>query len=224
MSNVQLICGDCITELDKIPDNSIDLAICDPPYLITTKSAASKIDSWADYCNAAFFHQIWADKVRKKLKETACLWIFLNWKTLVTFQKMACSIDWTIESLLVWDKGWIGPGGLKGLRPSYELVALFAMPNFKISNRSLRDIQKFSWSSHKPHGHPAEKPVELIKWIVKNCSSEGDTVLDAFMGSGTTGEACIDTRRNFVGIEMSEKYFAIAKDRIEAAQAERGDE
>lgn len=224
MSNIQLICGDCMTELDKIPDNSIDMAICDPPYLITTRSAANKIDPWTDYCNAAFFHKLYVSKIKAKLKQTASLWVFINWKTLVTIQKMACSLDWPIESLLVWDKDWIGPGGLKGLRPSYELVALFAMPNFKISNRSLRDIQKFPWSSHKPHGHPAEKPVDLIKWLVKNCSSEGDTVLDAFMGSGTTGEACVNTKRNFVGIEMNEKYFAIAKQRIEAAQAEKGNE
>ena len=62
--------------------------------------------------------------------------------------------------------------------------------------------------------HPTQKPVALIEYLIKTYTNEGDTVLDNCMGSGSTGVACINTNRNFIGIEMDEEYFNIAKNRI----------
>lgn len=62
--------------------------------------------------------------------------------------------------------------------------------------------------------HPTEKPVELCEWLIKTYTNEGDTVLDNCMGSGSTGVACVNTNRNFIGIELDEKYFKIAEERI----------
>jgi site-specific DNA-methyltransferase (adenine-specific) len=62
--------------------------------------------------------------------------------------------------------------------------------------------------------HPTQKPVDLMEYLIKTYTNEGDTVLDNTMGSGTTGVACVNTNRNFIGIEMDENYFDIAKDRI----------
>ena len=66
--------------------------------------------------------------------------------------------------------------------------------------------------------HPSEKPIKLMKILIKNSTNEQDKVLDPFMGSGTTGVACKELNRNFIGIELDEKYFNIAKERIEKAQ------
>lgn len=66
--------------------------------------------------------------------------------------------------------------------------------------------------------HPNEKPVGLMEKLITVCSSPGDTVLDPFMGSGTTGVACVKLGRNFIGIEIDPTYFAIAQKRIAAAQ------
>lgn len=212
---------DCLEGLKEIPDGSVDLIVTDPPYMFSQVSAAGrKIDPWADWCNAALWYSTWFNEARRVLKDTGAMWTFLNWRSLVTFQKAACSTNWPIESLLVWDKGWIGPGGTKGLRPSYELCALFCMPDFSIPNRGLADIQRFKWSSKKPHGHPAEKPEALVRWLIEQSSTEGAVVLDLFMGSGTTAVACIRTGRNYVGFEMDEKYHAIAQQRIEALRLE----
>ena len=63
--------------------------------------------------------------------------------------------------------------------------------------------------------HPTEKPVELLEWLVKTYSNENDIILDNCMGSGSTGIACINTNRNFIGIEKDEKYFQIAKERLD---------
>ena len=62
--------------------------------------------------------------------------------------------------------------------------------------------------------HPTQKPIELLEWLIKTYTNEGDTVLDNCMGSGSTGVACVNTNRKFIGIELDEKYFKIAKERI----------
>lgn len=66
--------------------------------------------------------------------------------------------------------------------------------------------------------HPTQKPVELLEYLIKTYTNENETVLDNCMGSGSTGVACINTNRNFIGIELEEKYFNIAKERIENAK------
>ena len=66
--------------------------------------------------------------------------------------------------------------------------------------------------------HPTQKPVALIEYLIKTYSNEGDTILDNCMGSGTTGVACVRTNRNFIGIEMDDNYFELAKERIEKEQ------
>lgn len=67
--------------------------------------------------------------------------------------------------------------------------------------------------------HPTQKPVALMEYLIRTYTNEGMTVLDNCMGSGTTGAACANTGRNFIGIEMDEKYFEIAKNRVESAYA-----
>jgi DNA modification methylase len=119
---------------------------------------------------------------------------------------------------LVWDKEWIGPGGTTGLRPSYELVALLTTGDFSIADRGLPDVQRFKWSSIKPNGHPAEKPVSLMRWLVDNSTKPAATVMDPFMGSGTTGIAAINSGRSFIGIEQDPEWFRLACERIENAQ------
>ena len=70
--------------------------------------------------------------------------------------------------------------------------------------------------------HPTQKPVDLLEYLIKTYTNEGETVLDFTMGSGTTGVACINTGRNFIGIELDKGYFDIAQKRIQAAQAANG--
>lgn len=70
----------------------------------------------------------------------------------------------------------------------------------------------------KPHGHPAEKPVDLMKWLVEQSTRPCDAVCDLFMGSGTTGEACALTGRSFIGMELDPGYFETAQKRIAEAQ------
>jgi site-specific DNA-methyltransferase (adenine-specific) len=210
---------DCLEGLSAIPDKSVDLVVTDPPYGINTRSAmntGSKLNPWADLCNASFWYTAWLRECQRVLKDDGALWCFINWRGFTTIQKAGLDMAWPIESLLIWDKCWIGPGGKKGLRPSYEMVALFTGPEFSIPDRSLPDIQRAKWSSLKPHGHPAEKPEELIRWIIRSSGKQdGAVILDPFMGSGTTACAAIREGCHYIGFEMDAEWKQKADARIE---------
>lgn len=78
-------------------------------------------------------------------------------------------------------------------------------------------VQIFAKDQQKENYHPTQKPVALLEWLLRTYTNEGDLVLDNCMGSGSTGVACVNTNRNFIGMELTEQYFEIAKERIEKA-------
>ena len=210
---------DCMDFLEQI--TPVDAIITDPPYMINTKSdGTGKLNPWADYCNGAYWYAEWFKKAKRKLLPHGCMWVFLNWRSLATYQKAVCDAAWSIETLLVWDKCWIGPGGERGLRPSYELVALLAAPNFAIKDRGIPDIRREKWSSTKPNGHPAEKPVKLLEWLISISTPEGAMICDPFMGSGTTAEAAANTGRNIIGSELDAAWCDYSNERYQQAIAQ----
>lgn len=81
-------------------------------------------------------------------------------------------------------------------------------------------VLKFNGEHNKGKVHPTQKPVALLEYLIKTYTNEGETVLDNCMGSGSTGVACMSTGRKFIGIELDDKYFQIAKDRIEQRMKE----
>lgn len=207
-----LLQGDCMELLDTL-GTKVDAVITDPPYMIENASdMGGKLNPWRDLMNGAYFYTLLFKKFSEVLEEDGCIYACLNWRSLATYQKAAFDAGLTIRSLLIWDKGLLGPGML--LRPTYECVALIPMPKFKIRSNSLKDIQRFPWLSVKPHGHPAEKPEPLMEWLINSCTDEGDLILDPMMGSGTTGAAAIKTKRRFIGIEDDTRSFETATQRI----------
>jgi site-specific DNA-methyltransferase (adenine-specific) len=208
-----LYLGDCLEVMPTL--KPLNAVITDPPYNFSTASSGTKHEFWADATNSAFWFSALIQEWQRLLMGGGFVWQFLNWKTFIPIQKAVWDAGLKIESLLVWDKQWIGPGGPVGLRPSYELVALIAVGKVALKNRGLPDIWRHQWASARPNGHPAEKPEGLLKKLV--LETEAQTILDPFMGSGTTGVACAHLRREFIGIELDEKYFDVACKRIQAA-------
>lgn len=102
--------------------------------------------------------------------------------------------------------------GDKGLKKDYDIDRY----NENLKNPST--ILKFK--SERGKKHPTQKPVALLEYLIKTYTNEGDTVLDFTMGSGSTGVACVNTNRNFIGIELDDKYFDIANERIKQAKEE----
>ncbi len=206
---------DCLETMDNIPAMKIDLIIADPPYNFTTASAGSgKLNPMADLWNSAYWYSAWIKKGLKALKIDGAMWSFCNWRSIVTITKAVFDVGRQIESLLIWDKGCIGTGGTKGLRPSYEMVALIANEKFSIKDRGIPDIKTVKWSSTKPTGHPTEKPVELIEWLIEISGKK--LIYDPFMGSGTTAIACIKNGNEYIGSELSAEYCKMAQKRIKA--------
>lgn len=217
IGDATLVLGD---SFDVLPTLGLaDAVIMDPPYNFSTGSAtAGKLNPWADLTNSAYWFAELFRLSKARLINGGCVWSCLNWRTLPTIMKASFDAGWTVESLMIWDKDWIGPGGPRGLRPSYEMVALMVEGDFALQNRGLRDIQKFPWAAQKPFGHPAEKPEPLFEFLIRESGAQ--TVIDPFMGSGTCGAAAVKLGRSYVGIEADEQWFDVACRRIEAANAQ----
>ena len=103
---------------------------------------------------------------------------------------------------------------------SDSYINIKAVQSQQTDNKFPKSIQKFSNPRIKGQ-HPTQKPVALLEYLIKTYTNEGDVVLDNTMGSGTTGVACVNTNRGFIGMELDDKYFEIAKERIEKAIAEK---
>lgn len=162
-SGITIFHGDCREVLPNI--GMADAVITDPPYVFGIASTAQegKAGGWGDLMNSSIWYESWLEQCKRVTRGSqGCCWVFNSWRSFPVLARAAYGVQWPIESLLVWDKCWIGPGGTKGLRPSYELIALFAQNTFAIPDRGLPDIWRSQWSSLKPNGHPAEKPVDLL--------------------------------------------------------------
>lgn len=212
IGDATLYLGDCLEILPTL--GRVDAVVTDPPYNFSTASSGGKHGLWGDAVNSAFWFGAVFRGFQQAIGPTrpGMIWQFLNWKTFIPLQKAVWDAGLKFDSLLVWDKECIGPGGSVGLRPSYELVALVSMNDASLANRGLPDIWRCQWSSQRPSGHPAEKPAALMERIVRE--TPGGVFLDPFMGSGTTGVACAKLGRKFIGVEIHEPYFRIACRRI----------
>lgn len=215
IGDCRLLLGDALEILPTL--GPVDAVVTDPPYNFSTASSGGKHNLWGDAVNSAFWFSAVFRSYVKAIGpgRDGLVWQFLNWKTFIPLQKAVWDAGLKFDSLLVWDKEWIGPGGSVGLRPSYELVALIAVGDARLPNRGLPDIWRCQWASQRPTGHPAEKPIALMDRIINE--TPGETVVDPFMGSGTTAAACALRRRKFVGVEIDDGFFDIACRRVEEA-------
>lgn len=209
--------GDSLEILPTIKGSSIDLVVTDPPYVIGAVSAgnmATKAGGWGDMMNSARWFRDWYAMTRRVLKQDGALWTFCNWRSVPVVMRAAFDAEWSVASLLVWNKDWIGPGGPIGLRPSYELVALLAGPDFTIEDRGIPDVWTHKWASHKPSGHPAEKPVELLSRLIRESTRRPSSlILDPFGGSGSTAVAAKATGHRAIVIEAEERWCEVAASR-----------
>lgn len=218
----KVIEGDSLDLLKQIPAASFDIIIADPPYMISVGSSGSgKLNPWADLMNASRWYRDLYTDIRRVLKPSGVFWTFMNWQSMPTIQRAAFDSGWKITSNLIWDKDWIGPT-MVGLRPCYEMVALLVGDEFAcIPNRSTRDIIKFPWSSQKPNGHPAEKPVNLVAWLIEESGGKpGMKFLDPFAGCGTGLVAAQKLGLEWCGMEIDPGWADLTRSRLAQATAQ----
>jgi site-specific DNA-methyltransferase (adenine-specific) len=234
--------GDCLELMKDIPDGSVDLVLTDPPYGTT----ACKWDSvipfepmWEQYNRiikpngaiALFGAQPFtAVLVASNIKNYKHHWIWMKnrgtgfqvakyrpmmqTEDIVVFCKRGNTLNYNPQ-MIPLDKPYKGTGAKRtnGSNP----IAHFNKIEKEYTHKYPTNVINCAKVS-KPQ-HPTQKPVALLEYLIRTYSNEGETVLDNCMGSGSTGVACVNTNRNFIGIELDEGYFKIAQERIEAAQA-----
>jgi DNA modification methylase len=218
-----LMQGDCIERMKEIPDGSVNLVLTDPPYNIARKNnfhtmGRSGIDfgEW----DKGFDLFSYIDIVVKKLNKNGSFVVFNDWKNLGAIAKYAESVGFVTKDMLRLEKTNPMPRNRdRRYVTDYECAIWFVKKGAKwIFNRRDEKYQrpKFVHSIDKGF-YPTQKSLGLMEELALIHSNEGDTILDPFMGSGTTGVACANTKRNFIGIEIDQGYFDIAKQRIESA-------
>lgn len=219
---------DALEIMKEMGDNSIDLIIIDPPYKTTKRGISKKtttgglVRSELGKQGKIFKHNDISPKeyipeLYRVLKEGSHCYIMTNHVNLQEMLNTATECGFHFIKCLIWDKGNKIMGQCYMSQFEYILF-LRKGKHKKINNCGTSDIlsvpNKKTKDENGKNLHDVEKPVELMKILIENSSLEGDTVLDCFMGIGSTGIACAITNRNFVGIELDEHYFNIAKERI----------
>lgn len=223
-----LWCGDCLDLMNKIPDESIDLIVTDPPYKTITGGDSNGKNSvrpkgMLSGNRKLFKHQNdappeqWIPELYRVLKNWSHCYIFTNSLNMRTMLNVANSVGFKLHNILVWEKNNCTPSQFYMKNCEYVLFLRKGKAKW-INNIGLsKTVHQFNNIIGNKQ-HPTEKPVELIQFYIENSTIAGDTVLDPFMGAGSCGVACKNTGRNFVGIELDAGYFNIAKQRIEETQ------
>lgn len=205
--------------MKDIPDGSVDLVLTDPPYGMAFKSNHRK-EKYNEIQNDKSLEWLerYISECYRVIKNNSAIYCFCSWHNVDVF-KQTIEKKLKIKNILIWEKNNTSMGDLKGsYAPKYEMI-IFAHKGRKLLNGfRYADIIKANRTGNK--NHPTEKPVDLLETFIKNSSDEGAVVFDGFMGSGSAGVACVNTNRRFIGIELDEGYFEIAKKRIEEAQAQ----
>ena len=220
--NINLLQGDCIELLPKIPDGSINSIITDPPYFLGMTHNGQR-GCFNDLAICKPFYQKLFTEYKRVLKPDGCVYFFCDWRSYAFYYPIMNGVL-NVRNMLVWDKK-SGAGNFYTYK--HELVIFTTKRNafnVKGTNNIITGIHSFSTGAEKTNGkkiHPTQKPIELIEKFIRDRTDAGDTVLDSFAGSGTTGVACINTDRRFIGMELDDKYFDIAKQRIETALKEK---
>lgn len=250
--DITLLQGDCLELLKSIPDSSLDMVLCDPPYGTTQCKWDSIIP----------LEEMWKE-IKRVMKHSGAVVLFGSQpftSLLITSNLKQFKYNW------VWEKSHAANFMVAKYKPliKHEDVLVFCFGKIKTYNPQMvtgkpvmkrigepeserkkdsiygskpkvlsnvlsdqyypSSVQKFSSGAMSKRIHPTQKPVALMEYLIKTYTKEDEIVLDFTMGSGTTGVACINTNRRFIGMEKDEGYFKVAEERIKQAIIEKDKE
>jgi len=265
---LSLYCGDCLIEMDKIADGSVDLILCDLPYGTTDRKGISdkgdnRVLSWDTIIP---LDKLW-DQYRRVLKPSGA--VVLTADQPFTSQLVLSNLEW-FKYEWIWKKKKVTGFLHANARPMKETEDILVFSPLGASGGSVKANKNMTYNPqglieknvkkknnakrlgkflHQPDHmgagnkllheteyeqkytnypseiiefgldrniiHPTQKPVALMEYLILTYSNEGDIVLDNCMGSGTTGVAAVNTNRNFIGIEMDDKYYSMSCERIQ---------
>lgn len=236
MENIKLYNDNCLNVFKNIPNDSINLIVTDPPYRVMSRGSngtsggmfLKKINMEGKvFENNDISVKEYAPQFYRMLKNGSHLYVMTNHINLIEMLNTFTNAGFHFIKSLIWDKGNKIMGQF--YMSQFEYILFFRKgTGIKINDCGTGDI--LSIPNKKLKGisgenlHDTEKPVELFKVLIENSSKEGDVVMDPFMGIGGCGVACKNLNRKFIGIEIDDKYYNIAKKRIECNGAYAYDE
>ena len=243
---MELIHGDCLVEMKSIPDKSIDMILCDLPYgttackwdvvipfdklweqyrrIIKDNGAIVLFGSEPFSSHLRLSNLSWYkyDYVWLKTKATgfqnAKIQPMRKHEIISIFYSKQCQFNQ--QNLIKLDKP-IKSGRERKRNDEQHRLGVAGKTDYYTQFTGWQtSVLSFPNPSGAGHLHPTQKPVELIRWLIRTYTNEGDLVLDNCMGSGTTAVACIKEKRHFIGYEITKEYFDIAQERIEQEQSQ----
>ena len=223
---IRLYNDDCLSVLKNITDNSIDLIVTDPPYRTTSRGSAGNSGGMLQkdinkkgqvFAFNNIDCQAYAPEFFRVLKDGSHCYVMTNHINLLHMLNTFTDCNFHFIKCLIWDKGNKIMG--QYYMSQFEYILFFRKgKGVRINNCGTSDILKIpnikAKNTDGKNIHDTEKPIELMEILIANSSKENQFVLDPFMGIGSTGIACINTNRNFIGIEIDKSYFDIAEKRI----------
>ena len=211
--------GDCLEIMGGIKDKSVDLIVTDPPYLMDYQSNRRKKEDRFDKIKNDkgnyMLIQDYLEECHRIMKDNTAIYCFCSWHN-IDFFKNEFEKHFKLKNILVWNKNNHGTGDLKGsYAPKHEFILFGHKGRTLLREKRIADVIDCPKISSNKLTHPTEKPQDLLEIFIKQSSDEESIIFDGFMGTGSCGIAAKKLNRNFIGIELDEKYFNIAKDRLE---------
>jgi site-specific DNA-methyltransferase (adenine-specific)/modification methylase len=210
---------DCLQAMKLMPDECVNMVLTDPPY-----NASNSGIKFGDYTTVKekwdqdFEPKYFFDIAFNKIKPGGSIIAFCSYHTLGQYLSYK-----TPQQIIHWEHITALPAVAKVYTPVVEYAVWYTTPRYTFNKRFAKTNvlrnKKAYMVDHKTE-HPTQKPSDLIMDLLAVHTQPGDTILDPFIGSGTTAVACIKTDRNFIGFEIDKGYYDIANKRIEAEQAQ----
>jgi len=209
--------GNNIHTLQKMPDETVDLILTDPPYAINYKSNRRVKNPKFNHLendNSNEWIPEFAQHSYRVLKNNRHLYCFCRHDTYPEFLAALSEAGFKIKRTLIWVKNNHGSGDLKGdYAPQDEWIIYAHKGRRNLFGKRHSNVLMFDKLSSKKLSHATEKPVKLLKFLIGKSTEEGELVLDPFSGSGSTLHAAIEMERSYCVIELSPNYFLTSKER-----------
>lgn len=212
-----IVNGDCIAEMEKLADGSVDCVVTDPPYGIEYVSNRRTVESevikpvandgltdaltlWENACKV----------LSRKMKENSHIYIFTSWKVYPQFAEITGKY-FRIKNCLIWRKNNHGTGDLEGnYSEQYEMIIFATKGNRKLNGGRDSNVLEFDKVASASLVHSCEKPVDLLEFLIEKSSDVGEMVIDPFAGSGSTLVAAKNKNRQYWGCELDTENYRIA--------------